>query len=165
MRKEDLAEIFSYIAGIIKNCECCSISVGGTTNHIHILCTLNKNLALSKLIATIKANSSKWLHQKDSYYRAFAWQNGYGAFSVSQNAKSSTPVPIAERKLLINPFTRFSPPSSLISHSSPDLYTLYILFDLVILALTVGELRYLVSFSNSLYHSSSLSSFSLSSSL
>ena len=85
MRKEDLAEIFSYIAGIIKNCECCSISVGGTTNHIHILCTLNKNLALSKLIAMIKANSSKWLHQKDSYYRAFAWQNGYGAFSVSQS--------------------------------------------------------------------------------
>lgn len=64
MRKEDLAEIFSYISGIIKNCECNSISVGGTTNHIHILCTLNKNLALTKLIATIKANSSKWLHQK-----------------------------------------------------------------------------------------------------
>ncbi|MBQ8695624.1 MAG: IS200/IS605 family transposase [Bacteroidaceae bacterium] len=85
MRKEDLAEIFSYISGIIKNCECNSISVGGTTNHIHILCTLNKNLALTKLIATIKANSSKWLHQKDNYYRAFAWQDGYGAFSVSQS--------------------------------------------------------------------------------
>ena len=90
MRKEDLAEIFSYIAGIIKNCECCSISVGGTTNHIHILCTLNKNLALSKLIAIIKANSSKWLHQKDSYYRAFSWQNGYGAFSVSQSQIEKT---------------------------------------------------------------------------
>ncbi len=85
MRKEDLNEICAYISGIIKNCECSSILVGGTTNHIHILCTLNKNLALSKLIATIKANSSKWLHQKDNYYRAFAWQEGYGAFSVSQS--------------------------------------------------------------------------------
>lgn len=90
MRKEDLTEIFSYIAGIIKNCECHSICVGGTTNHIHILCTLNKNLALSKLIATIKANSSKWLHQKDYYYRAFAWQDGYGAFSVSQSVIEKT---------------------------------------------------------------------------
>ena len=90
MRKEDLAEIFSYITGIIKNCECSSISVGGTNNHIHILCTLNKNLALSQLIATIKANSSKWLHQKDSYYRAFVWQEGYGAFSVSQSQIEKT---------------------------------------------------------------------------
>ena len=90
MRKEDLEEIFSYVAGIIKNCECHSICVGGTTNHIHILCTLNKNLALSKLVATIKANSSKWLHQKDCYYRAFAWQDGYGAFSVSQSVIEKT---------------------------------------------------------------------------
>ena len=90
MKKEDLIEIFSYIAGIIKNSECNSICVGGTTNHIHILCTLNKNLALSKLVATIKANSSKWLHQKDCYYRAFAWQDGYGAFSVSQSIIEKT---------------------------------------------------------------------------
>ena len=55
MKKEDLIEIFSYIAGIIKNSECNSICVGSTTNHIHILCTLNKSLALSKLVATIKA--------------------------------------------------------------------------------------------------------------
>ena len=90
MRKEDLAEIFSYIAGIIKNSECSSIAVGGTTNHIHILCTLNKNLVLSKLIAAIKANSSKWLHKKESYYRTFAWQEGYGAFSVSQSQIEKT---------------------------------------------------------------------------
>ena len=64
--------------------------MGGTTNHIHLLCTLNKNLALSKLVATIKANSSKWLHQKDGYYRAFAWQDGYGAFSVSQSVVEKT---------------------------------------------------------------------------
>ena len=51
---------------------------------------INKNLALSKLVATIKANSSKWLHQKDSYYRAFAGQDGYGAFSVSQSVIDKT---------------------------------------------------------------------------
>ena len=90
IKKEDLAEVFSYIAGVVKGCECNSICVGGTTNHIHLLCTLNKNLALSKLVATIKANSSKWLHQKDSYYRAFAWQDGYGAFSVSQSVVEKT---------------------------------------------------------------------------
>ena len=90
IKKEDLAEVFSYIAGVAKGCECNSICAGGTTNHIHLLCTLNKNLALSKLVATIKANSSKWLRQKDSYYRAFAWQDGYGAFSVSQSVIDKT---------------------------------------------------------------------------
>ena len=98
MRKEDLAEIFSYIAGLIKNCECNSISVGGTTNHVHILCTLNKNLALSKFITTIKTNSSKWLHQKEDYYRAFAWQEGYGAFSVSQSQIDKTIEYIAKQE-------------------------------------------------------------------
>lgn len=90
IQKEHFAEIFSYIKGIIKNCKCTSISVGGTTNHIHILCTLNKNLALSKLVAIIKANSSKWLHLKDSYYRAFARQEEYAAFSVSQSQIEKT---------------------------------------------------------------------------
>ena len=37
IKKEDLAEVFSYIAGVVKGCECNSICVGGTTNHIHLL--------------------------------------------------------------------------------------------------------------------------------
>ena len=36
-----------------------------------------------KLLAELKANSSKWIKAKGSSYEDFYWQDGYGAFSVS----------------------------------------------------------------------------------
>ena len=85
IRKEDLPEMFSYISGILKNIDCPSIIVGGITNHIHVLCVLNKNIALTKMVEEIKKSSSKWIKVKGIYYHWFAWQEGYGAFSVSQS--------------------------------------------------------------------------------
>ena len=85
IRKEDLPEMFSYISGILKNIDCPSIIVGGITNHIHVLCVLNKNIALTKMVEEIKKSSSKWIKGKGIYYHCFAWQEGYGAFSVSQS--------------------------------------------------------------------------------
>lgn len=85
MKKEDLPEIFSYISGILKNIECPPIIVGGITNHIHVLCVLNKNLPLSKMLEEIKRSSSKWIKTKGVLYQSFSWQDGYGAFSVSQS--------------------------------------------------------------------------------
>jgi len=54
--------------------------VGGTQNHIHILVVLPSDIALSDAVRTLKANSSRWMRETD---RLFAWQEGYGAFSVS----------------------------------------------------------------------------------
>ncbi|WP_044272009.1 transposase [Bacteroides timonensis] len=85
IRKEDLPEMFSYISGILKNIDCPSIIVGGITNHIHVLCVLNKNIALTKMVEEIKKSSSKWIKGKGIYYQWFSWQEGYGAFSVSQS--------------------------------------------------------------------------------
>ncbi len=85
MKKDDLHDIHSYISGILKNIECPPVVIGGTTNHVHILCVLNKNLSLSKMAEEIKRNSSKWIKGIGSYYQWFAWQEGYGAFSVSQS--------------------------------------------------------------------------------
>ncbi len=85
MKKEDLPNIFSYISGILEHIGCKSIIVGGITNHIHLLCELNKNMALAKMVEEVKRSSSKWMKSKGSYYEWFAWQEGYGAFSVSQS--------------------------------------------------------------------------------
>lgn len=85
LRKNDLPEIFSYLSGIVSNLQCTSIIVGGTTDHIHILCVLSKNLSLAKLIEELKSSSSKWIKTKDVNYAGFSWQSGYGAFSVSQS--------------------------------------------------------------------------------
>ncbi len=79
----DLPRLYAYIQGIIKNEGGVMLAAGGTTNHIHLLLTQPKTITLSNYMMKIKANSSRWLKELGSQYRAFAWQDGYGAFSVS----------------------------------------------------------------------------------
>lgn len=76
-------ELYSYLGGICNNLECQVIKIGGFTNHVHILCLLSKKITLAKLLAEVKANSSKWIKTKDEKYHNFYWQDGYGAFSVN----------------------------------------------------------------------------------
>ncbi len=59
--------------------------IGVMPDHIHALCVLSKNVALSKLVEEIKRHSSKWIKTKAVNLSKFHWQNGYGAFSVSQS--------------------------------------------------------------------------------
>lgn len=77
-------ELFLYIAALCKDFQSIALQIGGTDNHIHILCTLSKKVALMKLIQEIKAHSSKWIKTKGKKYENFYWQDGYGAFSVSE---------------------------------------------------------------------------------
>ncbi|ANF53027.1 transposase [Chryseobacterium glaciei] len=77
-------ELFSYIAIICKDFESSALQIGGTDNHIHILCLLSRKIALMKLVQEIKSHSSKWIKTKGKRYEDFFWQEGYGAFSVSE---------------------------------------------------------------------------------
>jgi putative transposase len=76
-------ELYSYMGGILKNLKSLPVKIGGTSDHIHILCTLPKTLALADLVEEIKKSSSKWIKTKDLVYKNFYWQDGYGGFSVS----------------------------------------------------------------------------------
>ena len=90
MRKEDLPRIFQYIGGVIKGMDGIPIVVGGIEDHIHILASLPKTMALTDFVRNIKANSSKWIKTLDCYYAPFCWQDGYGAFSVSPSLLDKT---------------------------------------------------------------------------
>ena len=79
-------EMFSYIAAICKDFESTVLQIGGTDNHIHILCLLSRKIALMKLVQEIKAHSSKWIKTKGKKYEYFFWQDGYGAFSVEEKS-------------------------------------------------------------------------------
>lgn len=80
-----LSEIHDYIGGIINHNLCKSIMVGGTTNHIHILCELASTVSIAMLLQEIKRSSSKWIKNEYPKLENFAWQSGYAAFSVSQS--------------------------------------------------------------------------------
>lgn len=77
-------ELYAYIAVLCKDFESYALQIGGTDNHIHILCRLSQKIALMKLVQEIKAHSSKWIKTKGKKYENFFWQNGYGAFSVGE---------------------------------------------------------------------------------
>jgi REP element-mobilizing transposase RayT len=78
-------ELDKYIAGICRNHDCPSHAIGASDDHIHIACSLSRTLSISKLVEEIKTNSSKWMKTNGREYAAFAWQNGYGAFSIGQS--------------------------------------------------------------------------------
>lgn len=75
--------LFPYLGGIAKTNAMKTMIVGGTTNHVHILLSLPATLPVAKAIQLIKGGSSKWVHDTFPDFRHFAWQEGYGAFSVS----------------------------------------------------------------------------------
>ncbi len=76
-------ELYSYIGGVLKNIQCLPIKIGGTDDHIHILCCLSKQITVIKLLEEIKKSSSKWIKTKGEAFSEFRWQDGYGAFTVS----------------------------------------------------------------------------------
>jgi len=73
-------KLCAYIAGICKKLDVEVRALGGVEDHIHLLLQIPPILTLAKVVGTIKANSSRWASEQG---HKFAWQQGYGAFSVS----------------------------------------------------------------------------------
>lgn len=78
-------EMHAYLGGTCNELRCPVIAVGGVSDHAHILCSLSKNLPVADLIGDVKRSSSKWVKSKGRMLGKFAWQAGYGVFSVSQS--------------------------------------------------------------------------------
>lgn len=83
MIKEDYqAKLWAYLAGRFKELGCHPIKVGGVSDHMHALVELGRTMTICNLIGNVKSESSKWM-KREQQVTDFAWQNGYGAFSVS----------------------------------------------------------------------------------
>ena len=76
-------QLHGYMAGILINIESPALVINSVADHAHILCQLSKNFAACKLVEEVKKSSSKWM--KEQGVKEFAWQNGYGVFSMSQS--------------------------------------------------------------------------------
>jgi len=74
------SKLWRYIDGIGANSRIPVLAVGGMPNHIHILVALPSDISVATAVRTFKANSSRWMGEHNI---KFAWQEGYGAFSVS----------------------------------------------------------------------------------
>ncbi len=75
--------LHAYLATVARNVDCECFRVGGVADHVHLAVRLSRTITMAHLIEELKTSSSKWLKTQSPALAAFAWQRGYGAFSVS----------------------------------------------------------------------------------
>jgi REP element-mobilizing transposase RayT len=80
-------DLYSYLAGIVKNCAGRSLEINGTPDHVHVLARLQPTPAFPDFMRELKAGSSRWIRR--SFDPNFAWQRRYGAFTVSESASDA----------------------------------------------------------------------------
>jgi putative transposase len=87
----DLRErLWPFLGGIARQNKMKALEIGGVEDHVHILLSLPATITVSKAMQLIKGSSSKWVHETFPEHRQFAWQEEYGAFSVSVSQLEKT---------------------------------------------------------------------------
>ena len=79
-------ELDRYIGGLVSEKGGELLEIGGMPDHVHLSIRSRPDISVSDLMCFIKANSSGWIHKEFPALQPFAWQSGYGAFSVSHSA-------------------------------------------------------------------------------
>jgi len=80
--------LWAFLGGIARKNGFKALIVGGTENHVHVLLSLPATLPLAKAMQLIKGASSHWMNE--THTRGFAWQEGYGAFTLGISQKNDT---------------------------------------------------------------------------
>ena len=81
-------DLYSYIGGIMRNKKAKLLTAGGMFDHIHLYASLPSTISVADFVNVVKSNSSRWIHESYLQLRNFAWQEGYGAFSVSKSEEA-----------------------------------------------------------------------------
>ena len=90
IRDEIRERLHGYLTGIARENEIQVLAAGGTADHVHLLISLPRTISIAKSVQLLKAGSSKWIHEIFPGSRTFAWQEGYGAFSIGVSQKAAT---------------------------------------------------------------------------
>ncbi|MGE3467702.1 MAG: IS200/IS605 family transposase [Pyrinomonadaceae bacterium] len=96
IRPEWEHELYSYLSGIVKNCDGRSLAINGVSDHVHLLVRFGPRVAFSDLMREMKSSSSRWIRQK--HHPKFYWQRRYGAFTVSESASNAVRKYIRDQK-------------------------------------------------------------------
>jgi putative transposase len=76
--------LHAYIVGILEHLKSPSLQTGGVADHVHILYSLSRTISQADLVEEVKKSSSKWM-KANGGPPGFAWQTGYGAFSIGES--------------------------------------------------------------------------------
>jgi putative transposase len=92
------SRLYEYIGGTIRGLGGISLAINGTEDHVHLLAKLRPDKSVSDVLRDLKANASGWMHDVFPDAQDFAWQRGYGAFTVSQSNVQAVQEYIARQK-------------------------------------------------------------------
>ena len=85
IQQEWKSELFAVIGNLINETGCKTLIVNGMEDHVHCFLGLKPSLAISGLMQSVKAKSSKWVNESGKLTHRFEWQAGYGCFSYSHS--------------------------------------------------------------------------------
>lgn len=85
LSEEIQPRVWAYIGGIARENGMTALSVGGITDHVHALVMTKPTILVSRMLQLLKGGSSHWIHETFPELKRFAWQDGYGAFTVSKS--------------------------------------------------------------------------------
>ena len=87
--KENRAELFKYIWGILKNKKCHLYRINGVEDHLHIVTHIHPSIALADLVRDIKLASSNHIKEEALFPDFGGWQDGYSAFTYAFSSKNN----------------------------------------------------------------------------
>jgi REP element-mobilizing transposase RayT len=76
--------VHAYLGGVIRGVEGVPLDIGGVSDHVHLIVGLKPTHCVADVMRTLKGDSSRWIHE-ELQVADFAWQEGYGAFTVSRS--------------------------------------------------------------------------------
>jgi len=79
-------ELHAYLGGVSKKLDCPPVIVGGVEDHVHLLARFGRGVNQSDWVKELKRVSNRWIKERDAKMAGFAWQAGFGVFSVSPSA-------------------------------------------------------------------------------
>ena len=79
----------AFLAGVVRQSDCEAYLVGGVSDHVHLAVRLSRTWSVADLVKEVKTASSKWVKTQSAVHSDFAWQQGYGAFSVGMSQKEA----------------------------------------------------------------------------
>ncbi len=96
IEREFRADLFAYLGGTIREMHGTALIINGTADHVHMLVRIRPGQSATEIARVVKANSSRWVHEK--WDSEFAWQTGDGVFSVSESNVAAVTKYIAEQE-------------------------------------------------------------------
>jgi len=85
----DKESLHKYVMGILTQHSCVPLASNSVDDHIHLLLGLGRTITIADLVKELKTGTAKWIHRSAPERAAFAWQRGYGIFSISPSHKDA----------------------------------------------------------------------------